>query len=108
MASNVRITLDHRGIGELLKSPEVAALMLVKAAEVQAIAETHHSIRKHELPIERQAYETSGPRMAPRAAEGVAIAHAAGKNVEAKYGVLVHAAALAGLEVTANHEDKLK
>lgn len=102
MASTVNIRLDHKGIGEILRSAEVALAVVVKAAEVAAIAEAHHSIRKHDMPIKTRFY------ISDRAAVGVAIAHPGGLNVEAKYGVLAHAAAAVGLDVTAHEEAILR
>lgn len=103
--AGVKIKLDSKGIAEILKSAGFAALVAEKAAEVEAIVSAHESVRRHEMPVERDAYETD------RAAEEVTIAHPGGLGVEAKYGALVKAAHEAGLDVTADpaaHGEKPK
>lgn len=92
--ARVSIRLDHEGIAEILKSAGFAEAVADKAAEVEATVAAHGSIRRHRMPVEREAYETD------RAAEEVTIAHPGGLGVEGKYGALAWAAAAAGLEVT--------
>ncbi|MFD6638326.1 hypothetical protein ACFWDN_21195 [Micromonospora chalcea] len=92
------IRLDHKGIAEILKSAGFAAAVAAKAAEVEAIVSAHQSIRRHEMPVESEAYETD------RAAHEVTIAHPGGLGVEGKYGALTQAARAVGLEVTDQHE----
>lgn len=92
----VRIRLDHRGMGAMLRSAEVAEVIAAEADKVQEVAEAHPSIVRHGMPVEHGAYATD------RAAEGVTITHAGGVAVEAKHGVLADAARSVGLDVTAD------
>ncbi|WP_229398179.1 hypothetical protein [Micromonospora okii] len=92
--ARVSIRLDHKGIAELLKSPEFAAVMTTKSAEVAAVVGAHQSIVRHEMPVTAEPYQTD------RAAAEVTIEHAGGIGVEAKYGALTRAATATGLEVT--------
>ncbi|MEU8655254.1 hypothetical protein [Actinoplanes philippinensis] len=89
-----RIRLDHRGMGEMLRSGEVAATIALRAAEVEQAVSEHQSIVRHEMPVERHAYTSD------RAGEDVTIEHAGGLAVEAKYGVLADAARAVALQVT--------
>ncbi|GAB1641767.1 hypothetical protein [Krasilnikovia sp. MM14-A1259] len=91
-----RLRLDHAGIAEVLRSAEVTFAVTAKAAEVQDAVETHHSVARHRMPVERHSYETD------RAADAVTIAHPGGLGVEAKYGVLSEAARTVGLDVNAD------
>ncbi|RLK22639.1 hypothetical protein DER29_0477 [Micromonospora sp. M71_S20] len=92
--AGAKIRLDSKGIAALLKSAGFAAAVATKAAEVETLVSAHHSVRRHGMPVEREAYVTD------RAAQEVTIAHPGGLPVQAKYGALTQAAAAAGLEVT--------
>jgi hypothetical protein len=86
-------------MGAILRSPEVALHLLVKAEEVTRLAEADEAIQRNEMPIAHMAIEAPD-----RVFESVAIAHPGGRNVEVKHGVLVKAAAEAGLEVNPKGE----
>lgn len=79
---------DRSGIKELLKSPEIAALINATARRVAS------SVQADDLPVEVDQYTTD------RRAASVTIAHPAGLAMQAKHGALTKAAAAAGLEVT--------
>lgn len=96
MANNLRFErLDHVGIGAILRSGEMAAVVNKAARDVVSSAEGQGRMT-HDgpLPIDLQEYTTD------RAAALVALAHPSGMAMEAKYGVLTKAAAAAGLEVS--------
>lgn len=92
------VKLDHAGIGALLKSGEMAALVNEAAAEVAENVRSQGILVEGKpgdvpLPVEVTAYTTD------RAAASVAIAHPSGAAVQAKHGALTKAASAAGLEV---------
>lgn len=95
MARSAPVRLDHRGIGQQLKSSEMGEV-------VEATAETiAENVRSQgltvesgaALPVEVDTYTTD------RSAASVMLAHAAGLGVQAKYGALTKAASASGLEV---------
>lgn len=94
MALQGRVRLDHAGIGAILKSGPVRALVS-SAAQSVAGAAKHTTEKGEELPVQVDSYTTD------RAAASVTIAHPAGAAAQAKHGVLTRAAGSAGLEVTA-------
>lgn len=90
----VKITLDHDGIGKMLKSPLVMAAIHERAEIVRAHVSVHQSIRRHKMLVTVRHYVTD------RAAAAVTIEHPGGLGVQAKYGVLSRAAGAAHLEFT--------
>lgn len=97
----VKITLDHGGMAEMLKSGPVAGAVRDRAEFTAADARSNGSVQRHGVPVEVRSYTTD------RAASSVTLAHAAGLPIEAKYGVLTSAAASAGLEVSGQGADDL-
>lgn len=85
------LKLDHRGIGDLLKSDEVKRATELVAQGVAA------KVRSAEpnYPVTVEMTTTD------RAHANVSIAHPAGMAVQAKRGSLTKAAAQAGLDVQA-------
>lgn len=88
-----RLKLDHKGIGQVLKSAEVAKAIAEVGHDVAARAQTDEAVSRHGAEVKVTPYTTD------RAAVGVTIAHAAGVGIEAKHGVLSRAAGAEGLEV---------
>lgn len=100
MARN-NVRLNHAGIAAILKSAEMAAA--VKAA-TEAVAENVRGMdikvgdrdggpHEYDLPVTATLVTTD------RAHGIVALAHPAGRAVQAKHGALTKAAAQAGLDV---------
>jgi hypothetical protein len=82
----------HLDLADLLKSPEVRAMVDAAASAVAAdVSATSHD---GDVEVRVGSYTTD------RAAAGVTLAHPAGLAIEAKYGVLAKAAAGAGLDTT--------
>lgn len=82
-----KITLDHDGVGQVLRSGEVRAAVSALARTVAG------NVVSHDRPVEVYDHVTD------RAHSNVVIAHPAGMAMQAKYGTLTRAAAAAGLEV---------
>jgi hypothetical protein len=82
------IRLDHKGIEQMLKSGEVAAVVHDWA---EAIAADVIAPEGAEVVVDD--YETD------RAASSITVKHAAALAYQARYGMLTRAAARAGLEV---------
>jgi hypothetical protein len=89
-----KLRLDHPGIGAMLKSSEVAAVIDALGVAAGAHAEGHILRGGDEVPV------LVGGDTTDRAVVRVTLAHPAGGAVEAKYGLLAKAAAAQGLEVT--------
>jgi hypothetical protein len=88
-----KLKLDSKGIGDLLKSREVASAVMGAAKAVSSgIDEVAHDGKA--VPVELRAYTSN------RAVVAVTLLHAAGLGLEAKRGTLTRAASAAGLEVT--------
>lgn len=95
------ISLDSRGISELLKSAGVRAAT-ERAAEAVADAVRSQNISVGDRdggPHERELPVTVTVTTTDRAHANVTIAHPAGQAVQAKHGALTKAAAQAGLDV---------
>ena len=86
---------DHAGIATILKSEQVRALVREAARDVAAEVEAQgHTVEDGSLlPVEVRAEADTD-----RAAASVAIPHAAGVGMEARYGLLKRAAARVGLQ----------
>ncbi len=82
--------LDYKGVGELLKSDEIAKAVNAAAAAIAAIVDVG-SVTEAQVTV--REYTTD------RRAAAVSIAHPAGLAIEAKYGALAKAAASVGLTV---------
>lgn len=98
MARNdVRVVLDSEALAEVLRGPEVQALVEGKAQEVANVVRSRgYRVRDgRPLPVE---VITEDPT--DRAAVTVAITHPAGVGMEARHGVLRRAAEAAGLVVS--------
>lgn len=89
-----RIRLDHLGLHEVLTSAEVDDALESLVAEAVVHAQADPAIQRHGAEIKSDSYLTD------RVAYSITIAHAGGRGMEAKYGVLTRAAAAVGLEVT--------
>ncbi|MFC0314487.1 hypothetical protein ACFQNE_02045 [Gordonia phosphorivorans] len=81
---------SHKGIGEILKSPEFAAQMTTMAEQIAAETDVPDGV-----DVLVEAYTTD------RGAAAVIIADPAGMELQATDGVLTRAAARVGLEVKA-------
>lgn len=81
---------DPAGLGRILKSTEMAAMVQDAAERIAADAEA-----SSELPVEVNTYVTD------RAAAAVTIVHPAGMAEQAKHGTLTRAAGSIGAEVRA-------
>jgi hypothetical protein len=92
--ARVKVTLDHAGIAEVLKSGEVHAVISAAAGLVAARVQTAATVQRHGAPV--WVLDTT----TDRAKSLVTIAHAGGLGMQARYGVLTQAAGDAGLEVT--------
>lgn len=86
-----RVTLDHAGMAELLRSPGVLAAVVEQAEAVKGVAEAAPEIVRHGMPVQTSSGQTD------RAIAGVTIAHAGGLGVQAKYGTLSKAVSAVGL-----------
>lgn len=96
MANNVRVTLNHAGMRELLTSPGVTALVAGRAASVAAsIGPEYVTSEGHVVPILNGVI----PGRTQRAGAAVTLAHPAGLAIEGKHGVLAQACAENGLEL---------
>lgn len=89
-----RITLDHEGLAEILKSDEVAGIVGRAAERTAGKVRSASTIQRHGAEVVVDHYTTD------RAAASVTIKHPGGRNMEAKYGTLTGGAAAAGLEVS--------
>jgi len=90
--SKVDIKLDSAGIGQVLRSPEVGAVVAATAAAVRTAAA---ALLPPGTDVVVDSYTTD------RAAASVTIRDAQGKKWQARDGVLTRAAAAQGLEVRA-------
>jgi hypothetical protein len=100
MARN-KVTLNHRGLAELLTSTEMHRLVqdvaeqIGRNVEAQGITVGDKDGGAHEIPLPVKVEVTT----TDRAHGSVILAHPAGIAVQAKHGALTKAAAEAGLEV---------
>lgn len=79
----MKIRLDHVGIGEVLRSEEVAQEVHQIAAARAESVRAHNKVQEHAPgAVEVEDYTTD------RAASAVVILHASGLGLQAKYGVL--------------------
>lgn len=92
MSGNVKITLDHSGVAEVLNSSEAAALVGGMAAKIAASVRAAVPVG---TDVKVDSYKTD------RAAASVTIRDAMGKTYQARDGVLTRAAAANGAEVKA-------
>jgi hypothetical protein len=83
----VVVKLNKKGVAQIAKSQEMAALMNATAARVAAAVDSDE-------PVETDEYTTD------RRAAGVTLASERGETEEAVAGTLKRAAASVGLEVT--------
>lgn len=96
-----KVTLNHAGMAELLKSGEMQALVEKAAEEIaqnvrdQGIMVGAFKGGAGEIPLPVTVSKTT----TDRAHASVTLAHPAGIAVQAKHGALTKAAAAAGLEV---------
>lgn len=96
-----RVTIDGRGVAELLKSPTIDAATREAADAVAAhvrdmgirVGDKDGGRHEYDLPVDVQMVTTD------RAHAIVALTHPAGQAVQAKHGALTKAAAQAGLDV---------
>lgn len=96
-----KVRLDFRGVGDVLKSREMTAVVEAAgeavASNVKAqgirVGDRDGRPREVDMPVDVQMQETD------RAVAVVAINHPSGEAVQAKHGALTKAAAEAGLEV---------
>lgn len=90
--AGTRIKLDHRGMGHLLKSPEVRAMLTARAERVLATAKAdeHDDTGAYEAGLHIEQATTD------RAVVRVASGDWKGHILEAKYGILNRALDSAG------------
>lgn len=91
----MKITIDYAGIGEILKSREMAAAIDDLADDIAAGVRDGIADPDIAAAVGVESYTTD------RAAAAVTIAHPAGLAIQAKHGALTRAAAAAGLDVKA-------
>jgi hypothetical protein len=96
-SGDVRVVLDSAALAEVLRGPEVRALLEAKAEEVAATARARGLRVRDGQPL---PVEVIPEAPTDRAAVSVAIPHAAGVGMEARHGVLRRAAEAAGLDVS--------
>jgi hypothetical protein len=94
--ASLKIRLDHDGIGDMLKSGDVAESIGALAEEVAAEARADPNVPL-DVPVQTSAYVTD------RAAVAIDLHHPSGLGLQAKYGVLTKAAGAVGLEVKSKH-----
>lgn len=99
MGAITKVTLDHQGMGEILNSDKVRALV---DYEAWAIADdVRRRIRRNgvdKYPVVVDNRMTAGMQQDRQAAD-IAITHPAGAALQAKYGVLTQAALARGLDM---------
>lgn len=88
-----RVSLDHAGMAQMLKSGQVAAQIRALGSAVEANVRGNDAIQRNGMPVQVSHGTTD------RARTTVSIAHAGGLAVQAKHGVLTRAAAAVGLQV---------
>lgn len=97
----MKIKLDSKGMAEILRSAEVRGLVEEVADEVAGNMPPLTSSSGEPIEVEVYARHDAVLRrdkFGPRASAQVSIAHAAGRAIESKYGLLLTAAASAGLK----------
>lgn len=95
-----KVRLDHAGIGQILRSSEVASEVHALAAQVAANVASQGLVASSAGPDSpAQIIAVVDDYTTDRAASAVTILHPAGLAMQARHGVLTKAAAAAGLEV---------
>lgn len=94
-----RVRLDKPGLAAILASAEVGEAVEALGRDVAANVGTYTTSDGKSVPVRVTRRVTTGGRVAGRPAVDVTLAHAAGRNVEAKHGVLAGAATALGLAV---------
>jgi hypothetical protein len=94
-----RVRLDKPGLAAILNSAEVGALVEALGHDVGGNVGSYTTSDGKVVPVRVTRRVASGGRLSVRPAVDVTLAHPAGRNVEAKHGVLARAAASAGLTV---------
>lgn len=97
----VTVHMSYAGWGEVLRSPQMQAIIAAKAEQIAAsvraagitVGDREGGPREIPLPVEVSHDVTD------RARSRVTLAHPAGMAVQAKHGVLTQAAAGSGFEV---------
>lgn len=97
MATRVKVTLDHAGIGAILKSGPMAAAVHAAAEEIASKA---RGIMVEGIPGNVALPVEVTDSVSDRARSSVTLAHPAGQAAQAKHGVLTGGAAGAGFEVS--------
>lgn len=87
------IVLDHAGMAQMLKQPQIRAEITKMAERVADSARTDPAIMRHQAEIKVEHYTTD------RAASAVLIKDAVGMGIEAKYSPLKRGAGFLGLKV---------
>lgn len=90
------IRLDRVGMGLMLKSAGMAAVIAETAEAVASNARQNPGVQKHAAEIKVETYTTD------RAAAAVLIKDPIGMGIQAKYGALTQAAGSQGLDVRTN------
>lgn len=100
----VRVRLNHHGVGEVLRSAGVRAVVEAAGEAVAAAARSQGRTTSDGSPLPVQVRVVpalpSGSISDRRPVAQVTITHPAGLGMQAKHGVLTRAAAAVGLEVT--------
>ncbi len=98
----MKVVLNSAGLSEVLTSAKVRSVVRDAGAAVIARANYPEPHSDGPIDVEMNDYVAQGGRLVGRrAAVSVIAAHPAALPMEAKHGVLVKAAAAAGLNVTA-------
>lgn len=100
MVARFNVRLDHAAVARMLRNGQFAGVIHQHAARVHEAAEAAMPLddKGEPFPTRVDDYITD------RTVSAVVIAHPAGLRVEAKHGVLIHAAAATGLEVRQEHD----
>jgi hypothetical protein len=94
----MRVKVNSRALGEVLRSPKVSKWLSDVARPIADAAEAHPAVVKAGAKVIVDHYTTD------RAVVAVGIDHLNGVGIETKYGVLSGAARSDGLTVTTEHE----
>lgn len=88
----MRVDLNRRALGELIRSAQVRAGLRKVAKPVESAAKDHEAVVRHEAEVYLEDYTTD------RAVVAVMLDHAFGVGIEGKYGVLTRGASAASTE----------
>ncbi|QPX61713.1 hypothetical protein SEA_BUNKER_10 [Gordonia phage Bunker] len=94
LLSDIEFTLDRRGVGDILSSPEAHDLVNGLAGQMRDIIDDYvNDDPDDDIDVIVESYTTD------RAGAAITIAHPRGRQLQAEHGILTRAAAQLGLEV---------